>query len=57
MAKTGYLEKVSCLSGYLETKNKKMVAFSMMFNNFAGRTSRVKAIQDKIGILLANSVL
>lgn len=57
MAKTGYLERVSCLSGYLKTKNKKMIAFSMMFNDFAGKVSRVRAIQDKIGILLASSVL
>lgn len=47
-AKTGTLTGVSCLSGYLTSKSKKLLAFSIMMQNFVGSAKRVRDLQDKI---------
>jgi D-alanyl-D-alanine carboxypeptidase/D-alanyl-D-alanine-endopeptidase (penicillin-binding protein 4) len=51
-AKTGTLNGVSCLSGYVQTRDGEMLAFSMMMQNFITSTSDYREAQDKIGYLL-----
>jgi D-alanyl-D-alanine carboxypeptidase/D-alanyl-D-alanine-endopeptidase (penicillin-binding protein 4) len=46
-AKTGTLDAVSCLSGYLRL-NDENYCFSMMFNNFACPRKKVEKIQEEI---------
>ena len=58
-AKTGYINGVSCLSGYLflpgDDNEHHAVAFCLMFNDIREPVpiSRVKAVQDDIGRLIA----
>lgn len=53
-AKTGTLNGVSCLSGYVQTRDREWLAFSMMMQNFIYSPEVCRRAQDKIGILLAN---
>ena len=41
-AKTGTLNKVKCLTGYLKTNSGKLLAFSLLVNNYSGSTDAVK---------------
>lgn len=52
-AKTGSLTGVSALSGYVESKDGKILAFSVMMNDYQGRARSMWRIQDAIGIALA----
>ncbi len=52
-AKTGTLNGVSNLSGYVTVKNGHLIAFSIMIQNFAGKSSTARYFQDKICELLA----
>jgi serine-type D-Ala-D-Ala carboxypeptidase/endopeptidase (penicillin-binding protein 4) len=52
-AKTGSLQGVSALSGYVVTQNDKVLAFSVMMNDYYGRARTMWRIQDRIGIALA----
>jgi D-alanyl-D-alanine carboxypeptidase/D-alanyl-D-alanine-endopeptidase (penicillin-binding protein 4) len=52
-AKTGSLNGVSALSGYVVTQNDKVLAFSVMMNDYYGRARTMWRIQDRIGIALA----
>jgi D-alanyl-D-alanine carboxypeptidase/D-alanyl-D-alanine-endopeptidase (penicillin-binding protein 4) len=52
-AKTGSLNGVSALSGYVVTQNDKVLAFSVMMNDYYGRARSMWRIQDRIGIALA----
>jgi PBP4 family serine-type D-alanyl-D-alanine carboxypeptidase len=52
-AKTGTLNGVSCLSGYVQTRDGEMLAFAMMMQNFISSTSNYCQAQDRIGSLLA----
>ncbi len=47
-AKTGTLRGVHCLSGYVQTNSERLLIFSFMHNNIAGRTSTVKENMDKV---------
>ncbi len=51
-AKTGTLNGVSNLSGYVTAKNGHLIAFSIMIQNFTGKSSAARNFQDKICKLL-----
>jgi D-alanyl-D-alanine carboxypeptidase/D-alanyl-D-alanine-endopeptidase (penicillin-binding protein 4) len=51
-AKTGYINDVRTLSGYVRAKNGELIAFSFLYN---GRnTSGARGVQTELGTLLAN---
>jgi D-alanyl-D-alanine carboxypeptidase/D-alanyl-D-alanine-endopeptidase (penicillin-binding protein 4) len=52
-AKTGTLNGVSCLSGYVLTRDGEMLAFSIMMQNFITSVANYHRVQDRIGALLA----
>ena len=52
-AKTGSLSNVSSLSGYVESADGRMLAFSMMANHYTTRLIAVRNAQDRIATLLA----
>ncbi len=52
-AKTGTISNVRALSGYVTTRNGKMLAFSMIANNYTTPVSLATSIQDKICAILA----
>ena len=52
--KTGTLEFVRSLSGYVSTADDQLLAFSLLSNHFTVPVSRVTQLQDAIGTLLAN---
>ena len=47
-AKTGSFKHVLNLSGYITTRNREMIAFSIMNNNLIGSVSELKKLQDGI---------
>ena len=47
MGKSGYVDGVSCLSGYLRTRDQQWYAFSIMMNHIPGATL-AKEVQEKI---------
>jgi len=53
-AKTGTINHVSALSGYLSTRDGEPLAFSMLMNGFRVSEESVQLIQDKICYILAN---
>lgn len=54
-AKTGSETAVTALSGYLETKNKQMLIFSIMINGFTESPAKYKALEDKICKILVEA--
>lgn len=47
-AKTGNATAITSLAGYLETKNKQMLIFSILINGFTGSSLKYQALEDKI---------
>jgi serine-type D-Ala-D-Ala carboxypeptidase/endopeptidase (penicillin-binding protein 4) len=54
-AKTGTLESVTTLSGYVETAGHRTLAFAILVNDFAGRASAATRAVDALGAALAAS--
>lgn len=52
-AKTGYIRGVSALSGYLECMSGRLLAFSILVNNFRASLADVRKTQDRICLHLA----
>ena len=52
-AKTGTLNGVTCLSGYVQSRDGEMLAFAIMMQNFVSPASKYRQAQDSIGSLLA----
>lgn len=52
-AKTGTLNAVSNLSGYVNAKNGHLLAFSIMIQNYVDQSSEARSFQNKICELLA----
>ncbi len=51
-AKTGTLAHVSALSGYVQRPDGSWVAFSILVNNYNGRSTEVRAVMDRICTLI-----
>lgn len=47
-AKTGTISGVTALSGFLETEDHRLLAFSIMINGFIDPPAKYKALEDKI---------
>ncbi len=54
-AKTGTLENVTTLSGYVETAGHRTLAFAILVNDFPGRSSTSHRAVDALGATLAAS--
>ena len=57
-AKTGYVDGVSCLSGYvLDGESRPAIAFSVLVNNVPlGKARRAKRLQDELCKLMVDSI-
>lgn len=53
-AKTGSLRGVSSLAGYTVTADGEELAFSILMEHFVVRTSKIRAVQDRIGAILSS---
>lgn len=53
IAKTGYLDNVKSISGYVRTIDKEPVVFSIICNNFTADRYEVEKVQDQIIELIA----
>jgi serine-type D-Ala-D-Ala carboxypeptidase/endopeptidase (penicillin-binding protein 4) len=53
-AKTGTLSGASALSGYVTSKDNHTIVFSILIQNYVGKSSTARDYQDKICELLAN---
>jgi len=53
-AKTGYISRASSLSGYIESRAGRLLAFSILVNDFRCSLGQVRAIQDAICLALAD---
>ena len=51
--KTGTLSGGSSLSGYVQTADGEMLAFSILMNNFPSGARRYRIVQDSIGVILS----
>jgi len=47
-AKTGTLNKVKTLAGYIKTRSGRTLAFSLMINNYSGSPDQVKQRMERI---------
>ncbi|TMA27946.1 MAG: D-alanyl-D-alanine carboxypeptidase/D-alanyl-D-alanine-endopeptidase [Deltaproteobacteria bacterium] len=54
-AKTGTLERVTALSGYVQSLGGERFVFSALVNDWSGRTGPVNAAIDRLGAMLAAS--
>jgi D-alanyl-D-alanine carboxypeptidase/D-alanyl-D-alanine-endopeptidase (penicillin-binding protein 4) len=54
--KTGTIEFVRSLSGYVDAGNGVLLTFSFLANHFTTPVSEITKIQDAVGELLANFI-
>lgn len=54
-AKTGSETAVTSLAGFVETKDKRLLIFSIMINGFTGPMLKYKTLEDKLCRVLVNS--
>ncbi|MGY2289381.1 D-alanyl-D-alanine carboxypeptidase/D-alanyl-D-alanine endopeptidase [Pseudomonas sp. SDO528_S397] len=54
-AKTGSMEGVSSLSGYLTDANGRRLVFAMMSNNYAATGAQLKALENRVAVALAQA--
>ncbi|MBA2657056.1 MAG: D-alanyl-D-alanine carboxypeptidase/D-alanyl-D-alanine-endopeptidase [Tatlockia sp.] len=54
-AKTGSETAISTLSGFIETKNKDILIFSIMINGFTEPVAKYKSLEDKIAKVLVEA--
>lgn len=52
-AKTGSLSHVAALSGYVESRTRGMLAFSILANSFDAPASEIRGLIDRIALVLA----
>jgi serine-type D-Ala-D-Ala carboxypeptidase/endopeptidase (penicillin-binding protein 4) len=52
-AKTGSLSQVAALSGYIDSRTRGTLVFSILVNNFNAPASEIRAIIDRIALMLA----
>jgi D-alanyl-D-alanine carboxypeptidase len=53
-AKTGNMEGISSLVGYIKTVSQGNLAFAITFNSFLNNHQKYRQLQDKICTLLAS---
>lgn len=53
-AKTGTLERVTALSGYVQSLGGERFAFSVLVNDWSGRSGPVNSSVDRLGVMLAS---
>ncbi len=53
-AKTGSLSEAAALSGYIESRTRGLLAFSVLVNNFNGPAAEIRSVIDRIALLLAD---
>lgn len=56
-AKTGTLNGVAALSGYVRTADGELLAFAMLMQNYLGSNAPYRVVQSRIGALLAGMKL
>lgn len=47
-AKTGTLNRVKCLAGYIKTRSNKTLTFSLLINNYSGSVAQVKQRMEQL---------
>jgi D-alanyl-D-alanine carboxypeptidase/D-alanyl-D-alanine-endopeptidase (penicillin-binding protein 4) len=52
-AKTGTMERVRCISGYVHSRSKELICFSIMANNFIGKSKIIDQLHESIIVSLA----
>jgi len=52
-AKTGSMEHVAALSGYVESRSRGRLAFSILVNNYTGPDLEIRSAMDRIALLLS----
>jgi serine-type D-Ala-D-Ala carboxypeptidase/endopeptidase (penicillin-binding protein 4) len=56
-AKTGTLDEVICLSGYVRLNNADLVGFSVLLNDVSGYAGPAKELQNEIGVAIADYLI